>query len=111
MSQGHADQWWTILAGFLVLAFDVTIDLWIANPLTSRTDEPALNRRGNQYLGRTATLVDSISAGRGRICLDDTNWIVEGPDMERGAQVEIIETRGSILIVKPADDVATSSNP
>ncbi len=110
MTHGHTDQWWLVLAGFAVIGLDVVIDLWIANPLTSLTDEPALNRRGEQYIGRTATLIEPIVAGRGKISLDDTHWVVEGPDMALGERVKIIETRGPVLVVCRVAETDASTN-
>ena len=101
-SNGRPDLWWLIPLGFAVIALDVAIDYWIANPLVSQTDEPDLNRRGTQYIGRVVPLIEPITAGRGKISLEDTHWTVEGPDMPSGENVEIVETRGSILVVRKA---------
>ena len=49
------------------------------------TDQPLLNRRGEQLVGRTATLTEPIREGRGRIRLGDTLWRVAGPDLPAGA--------------------------
>jgi membrane protein implicated in regulation of membrane protease activity len=40
-------------------------------------------------IGRTATLAEPISNGRGRIRLGDTLWRVSGPDLPAGAQVRV----------------------
>jgi membrane protein implicated in regulation of membrane protease activity len=53
------------------------------------SDQPLLNRRGVQLIGRTATLTEPISNGRGRIRLGDTLWRVSGPDLPAGAQVKV----------------------
>ncbi len=53
------------------------------------SDQPLLNRRGVQLIGRTATLTEPISNGRGRIRLGDTLWRVSGPDLPAGAQVRV----------------------
>jgi membrane protein implicated in regulation of membrane protease activity len=53
------------------------------------TDQPLLNRRGEQMIGRTATLTEPITEGRGRIRLDDTMWRVSGPDLPAGARVRV----------------------
>jgi membrane protein implicated in regulation of membrane protease activity len=46
---------------------------------SAESDQPMLNRRVEGLVGRTATLEDPISEGKGRIRLDDTTWIVQGP--------------------------------
>jgi membrane protein implicated in regulation of membrane protease activity len=53
------------------------------------SDQPLLNRRGVQLIGRTATLTEPISNGRGRVRLGDTLWRVSGPDLPAGAQVRV----------------------
>jgi membrane protein implicated in regulation of membrane protease activity len=53
------------------------------------SDQPLLNRRGVQLIGRTATLTEPISNGRGRIRLGDTLWRVSGPDLPAGARVKV----------------------
>jgi hypothetical protein len=67
----------------------------------SETDEPLLNQRGESLVGRTATLTEPISEGRGRIRIDDTLWVVGGPDLPVGTQVRIIESTGRELRVEP----------
>jgi len=53
------------------------------------TDQPLLNRRGAQMIGRMATLSEPIKDGRGRIKLGDTLWRVSGPDLPAGTQVRV----------------------
>ncbi len=75
---------------------------WLArNP--SPTDEPTLNRRGEQYIGRVVTLEEPIVNGRGKIRLDDTTWKIEGPDCEAGSRVRISGTEGVVLRVEKAE--------
>ncbi|MCV3207258.1 NfeD family protein [Mesorhizobium sp. YC-39] len=52
-------------------------------------DQPLLNRRGAQMVGRMATLAEPIKNGRGRIRLGDTVWRVSGPDLPAGTQVRV----------------------
>lgn len=40
------------------------------------TDEPLLNKRSEQLIGRTATLGEPIKEGYGRIRIDDLQWRV-----------------------------------
>ncbi|WP_137131557.1 NfeD family protein [Rhizobium sp. FY34] len=65
------------------------------------TDEPLLNQRGQSLVGRTATLVEPIREGRGRIRLDDTWWSVSGPDLPAGMRVRVAVWDGNELIVEP----------
>ena len=61
------------------------------------SDQPLLNRRGEQMIGRTATLGEPIREGRGRIQLGDTFWRVSGPDLPAGARVRVVAATESDL--------------
>lgn len=54
------------------------------------SDQPLLNQRGAQMIGRTATLAEPIREGRGRIKLGDTTWRVSGPDLPAGTKVRVV---------------------
>lgn len=54
------------------------------------TDQPLLNRRGEQMIGRTATLAEPIREGRGHIQIGDTLWRVSGPDLPAGTRVKVV---------------------
>ena len=56
---------------------------------TAITDQPLLNRRGAQLIGRIATLAEPIKDGRGRIRIGDTLWRVSGPDLPAGTRVRV----------------------
>lgn len=66
------------------------------------TDHPVLNRRGEQYVGRTMTLTEPIVEGRGKIKLGDTLWRVEGADLPAGSQVRVTGVDGTVLKVEAA---------
>ena len=66
------------------------------------TDEPLLNQRSAQLVGRTSTLTEPIAEGRGRIRLDDTTWRVNGPDLPAGTRVKVISVDGNELAVEAA---------
>ncbi len=69
-----------------------------------QTDRPELNRRGQQYVGRTYTLAEAVENGRGKLHVDDTMWRIEGPDLPAGQQVEVVGVDGVLLRVAPAGD-------
>jgi membrane protein implicated in regulation of membrane protease activity len=64
------------------------------------SDQPLLNRRGEQLVGRTATLTEPIREGYGRIHIGDTMWRVAGPDLPVGARVRIVAVRDLELVVE-----------
>jgi membrane protein implicated in regulation of membrane protease activity len=64
------------------------------------TDQPLLNQRERQLIGRTAMLEEDIREGRGRIRLGDTMWRVTGPDLPAGTRVRVTEAAGGDLKVE-----------
>ncbi|GKX35045.1 MAG: membrane protein [Rhizobiaceae bacterium MnEN-MB40S] len=70
------------------------------------SDEPLLNQRGASLIGRTATLKAPIHEGRGRIHVDDTTWVVNGPDLPVGSRVRIVSSTGNTLKVEPVSEIS-----
>ncbi len=67
------------------------------------TDQPKLNRRGEQYVGRTFTLATPIVNGYGKIKVDDSTWKIEGNDCEAGTQINVVGVDGVVLKVEKAE--------
>ncbi|MEM1411197.1 MAG: NfeD family protein [Pseudomonadota bacterium] len=65
-------------------------------------DQPHLNRRGTQYVGREFTLNKPIVNGVGKISVDDSSWRVRGPNLPAGAQIRVKRVDGVVLVVEPA---------
>ncbi len=72
----------------------------VAGKHTTETDQPQLNRRGIQYVGRTFTLEEPIVNRRGKIRVDDTTWKIEGEDCDVGETVKVIKVDGVVLVVE-----------
>ena len=68
------------------------------------TDHPALNRRGEQYVGQTHVLSESVRDGKGKLVLDDTTWSVRGEDLPKGTRVKVVAMEGSELLIEKADN-------
>lgn len=66
------------------------------------TDQPLLNQRAAQYVGRLFTLEHPIVNGQGRIRVDDSIWKVQGEDCEPGSKVRVVAAEGVILKVEKA---------
>ena len=64
------------------------------------TDEPTLNRRGSQYIGRVFTLDAPIINGIGKIRVDDSTWKIEGADCPAGTKVRVAGIENTVLKVK-----------
>ena len=62
---------------------------------------PRLNRPGSQLLGCEYVLHEAISAGRGKIKVADSYWLVSGPDLAAGTRIKVIGQEGTILQVEP----------
>jgi len=66
----------------------------------SMESERHLNRRAESYVGRMFTLDGAIVDGRGRLRVDDTAWLVEGPDLPPGTRVRVTGTDKTLLRVE-----------
>lgn len=64
------------------------------------TDEPLLNRRGEQYVGRVITLKEAIVDGHGKVKIDDSTWKVEGPDCAVGTKIKIVSVNNVVFQVE-----------
>jgi membrane protein implicated in regulation of membrane protease activity len=65
------------------------------------TDQPNLNRRGRQYVGREFTLDNPVVNGVGKVTVDDSTWRVRGPDLPAGSQVRVRDVDGVVFIIEP----------
>jgi membrane protein implicated in regulation of membrane protease activity len=68
------------------------------------SDQPLLNRRGEQLVGRVFPLDQPIIDGYGKIRVGDALWTVTGPALVAGARVRIVSVDGMDLRVEPAGD-------
>ena len=87
-----------IFAILSVISIVVWRSYFRKHPVT--TDQPALNRRGEQYVGRTFTLEEPIVNGNGKIKVDDTTWKIIGADCLSGSKVKVVGVDGVILKVE-----------
>jgi len=97
--------WQTQVVVFLILAVAAA---YAGNRLMrgrgGDSDMPLLNRRGEQMIGKVATLTEPIKDGRGRVRIGDTTWRVSGPDLPAGTQVRVKSAVATDLelVVEPA---------
>ena len=98
-------DWHYQLVVFAALAIEsVVVWILLRKRLAKAGDQPGLNRRGEQHVGKTFMLVEAIDNGRGRIKIGDGTWIVEGDDMPLGAKVRVTSVDGAVLRVVDALD-------
>jgi len=67
------------------------------------TDQPNLNRRGQQYVGRVFTLSEPISNGVGKVTVDDSTWKIKGPDLPADTHIRVTGVDGVVFTVESAE--------
>jgi len=63
-------------------------------------DQPNLNRRGHELIGRTFVVQQAIVEGRGKIKVGDSVWMAVGPDAAVGTPVRVTAQNGTVLSVE-----------
>jgi membrane protein implicated in regulation of membrane protease activity len=91
------------VAAFVVLSFaSIQVYRTWFRGRERQSDQPLLNRRAEQLVGRVVALERGIVQGRGRVQIADAFWDVSGPDLDTGAMVRVVGTDGMTLRVEPA---------
>jgi hypothetical protein len=67
------------------------------------TDQPLLNKRGAQYIGRVFSLYKPIENGEGKIKVDDSIWKVHGEDCDIHSKVRVTAIRGTVFDVEKVE--------
>ncbi|MFM1890992.1 MAG: hypothetical protein RLZ44_69 [Pseudomonadota bacterium] len=99
--------WQIQVLAFAVLSVGLAVlGRWWLTRHPIATDEPRLNRRGEQYIDRVFTLDDAVINGVGKLRVDDTTWKINGPDCGAGTQVRVTGVDGVVLQVEPLGGVA-----
>ncbi|MDH1264513.1 NfeD family protein [Pseudomonas sp. GD03944] len=88
---------------FGVLSVATAVFWWRRQRTAAKpSDQPGLNRRGSELLGRQFALHEAIISGRGKIKAGDSLWLVTGPDLPAGSAVKVIGQDGVLLKVEAA---------
>lgn len=94
------------LVVFAVLAF---VSIYIGRSIMRRNPtasaDPMLNNRAARLIGETATVVEAINGGMGRVQVGDSPWPAIGPDAYAGEKVRIVGVEGTRLKVERIRDV------
>lgn len=82
------------------------VTLWrlYGKKIPMETDQPFLNKRGAQYIGRVFNLYEAIENGQGKIKVDDSIWKVHGEDCDIHTKVKVVGVRGTVFDVKKVKD-------
>jgi membrane protein implicated in regulation of membrane protease activity len=70
--------------------------------LDEPSEQPLLNRRAEQHIGRRYVLETDIANGQGKARVGDSHWLVAGPDLPAGTTVEVVGVEGATLKVQRA---------
>ena len=93
---------WTLqLPLFGVLAILTAVFWWRRQRGAGESgDQPNLNRRGHELIGRTFIVQQAIVEGRGKIKVGDSVWMAIGPDAAVGTPVRVTGQNGAVLSVE-----------
>ena len=100
IAQGDKSGWWLVGAGVAMLVADVLIDFVWAHPSVTKSDQPDLNRRAEQLIGRVLLLEEAIEGGRGKVRVGDTLWLAVGAELPAGTRVKVTGVRRDALQVE-----------
>lgn len=94
-------DWETQLVIFSIFSV-LSIVLWFkyGKNRGAESDRPTLNKRGEQYVGRTFTLSEPIVDGIGKIKVDDSTWRIAGEDTDAGEKVKVVGIESTTLKVE-----------
>ncbi|KAB2942513.1 MAG: NfeD family protein [Hyphomicrobium sp.] len=93
---------WQLITFAIISCITVFFARRYAAPDITASDQPDLNVRAEQYVGRVVTVEEAISGGRGKVRVGDTVWNAQGSDAPHGARVRITGTNGTCLLVEHA---------
>jgi inner membrane protein len=91
-----------VLFALLALASCFVYWRFVRRAMNEPSDQPLLNRRAEQYIGRRFVLDSAIVNGQGKARVGDSLWMVEGPEMPAGTAIEVVSVDGSTLRVQKA---------
>ena len=93
---------WQLITFAIISCITVFFARRYASPEVAASDQPELNLRAEQYVGRVVMVEEAISDGRGKVRVGDTVWNAQGSDAPQGARVKITGTNGTCLLVEHA---------
>ncbi|MWV14497.1 NfeD family protein [Pseudomonas sp. L-22-4S-12] len=86
---------------FAILSVLTAVFWWQRQRSTGKpSDQPGLNQRGSELIGRSFVLHEAIVGGRGKIKAGDSLWLVSGPDLPAGTPIRVVGQDGVLLRVE-----------
>jgi len=97
-------SWQKQLSLFAVLALLCSVWFWYRfKSFNQETDQPKLNDRAAQLIGREFALTQEMTGGQGKMQVGDTLWRVESEtNLPAGTQVKVIDSREMVLLIVKA---------
>src|SRR4029079_1529587 len=86
---------WQLITFAIISCITVFLARRYAAPDMAASDQPDLNVRAAQYIGRVVTVEQAITDGRGKVRVGDTVWNAQGSDAPQGARGRITGTNGT----------------
>lgn len=107
--RGDTTGWWLVGASAAMLALDLVIDFVWMRSAGARSDQPKLNQRGAQYIGRQVCVIEDVVGGEGKVRVADTVWRARGPDCAAGDWVRVVDVDGPYLVVAPNESASKAA--
>ena len=94
-------SWQKQITLFGVLALACSVWFWYRfKSFNQETDQPQLNQRATQLIGREFALTQDMQGGQGKMQVGDTLWRVESEvNLTAGTQVKVTDSRDMVLII------------
>jgi hypothetical protein len=98
-------DWQPQLVAFALISVAATYIYWRKfKRFNERTDQPELNHKTSQFVGRKFVLQQALVGGMGKQQIGDTFWKIKAEgDLAEGCLVEVYDAVGSELLVKSVD--------
>lgn len=94
-------SWQVEVAAFAVLSvISLALSRMFLSGRAVATDQPNLNRRMLNYVGKSYVLEQPIVNGRGELKIDDTIWKIRGADADAGIWVQVVDVDGLEFVVE-----------
>lgn len=96
--------WQVQIVAFALLSIGALVGFraWRRRRPAPQLDQPLLNKRVEQMIGRVFILDQAIENGRGKIKVGDALWTVVGGDLPVGSRVRVIGAHEQMLQVEAA---------
>lgn len=96
-------SWEVQLLLFGLLSVLTALYWWKRQHSARASDQPTLNLRGQELIGKTFVVHEAIVGGRGKIKVADGVWMAKGPDTPAGSRVRVIGQEGVVIQVERID--------